>query len=205
MNESLWNCTAAELLVRASSADPTPGGGSVAAVTAAFGFALLQMAIGVTLATPDIATDAHANLVDAQAHSQALQRDAIDAVDRDVTEFDAVMAAYRLPRETEAERDARSQAIDDATVTATRGPLRLAEGAVAGIELVNGIEPLIKSTIVSDAQAGRDLLRGAALAALRTADINLVALEGRGHSEAPTLRRRRDAVASAAAGLGGQQ
>jgi formiminotetrahydrofolate cyclodeaminase len=162
------------------------------------------MAIGVTLAAPELATDTHASLVDAQARSQALQRDAVDAVDRDVTEFDAVMAGYRLPRETEEDREARSRAIDDATVTATRGPLGLAETALAGVELVNQIEPLIKRTIVSDAEAGRDLLRGAALAALRTADINLVALEGRAHSEAPELRRRREAVASAAAGLRGQ-
>lgn len=198
MNESLWNCTAAELLTRASSADPTPGGGSVAAVSAAFGFGLIQMAIAVTLAAAELAAEDLTRLRQAQARSEELQRDAVAAVDRDVAEFEAVMAGYRMPRGTDAEREARTREIDAATVTATRGPLGLAEAAIRGIVLVNQVEPLIRPSIVSDAQAGRDLLRGAALAALRTADINLVALEQRGHSEAAGLRRRRDDVAAAA-------
>ena len=199
VNESLWNRSAAELLARASSADPTPGGGSVAAVSAAFGFALVLMAIRVTLSTPELAVETVANLSSAQARIDELQHAAVAAVDRDVTDFDAVMAAYRLPRETEPQRQIRAEAIDAASVTATHGPLGLGEAAIAGIELVDEIEFLIKQSIVSDAQAGRDILRGAALAALRTADINLGPLEQRGHVEAADLRQRRDAVAASAA------
>lgn len=203
MSESLWNCTADELLRRASSADPTPGGGSVAAVAAAFGFGLVQMAIGVTLAGTDGAAHDRERLLGAQARLAELQGEAVMAVDRDVAEFDAVMAGYRMPRETDVEQAARREAIDAATVTATHGPLGLAEAAVGGIQLVNELEPLVKRSIVSDAQAGRDLLRGAALAALRTADINLAALEAGGHGAAPALRRRRDAAAVAVAGSEG--
>lgn len=170
----------------------------MAAVTAAFGFGLVQMAIAVTLIGPELAPENRARLLQAREKSERLQQDAVAAVDRDVADFDAVMAAYRLPRETEAEGQARSRAIDQATVTATHGPLVLAESAISGIELVDAIEPSIKRSIVSDAEAGRDLLRGAALAALRTADINLDSLEQRGHSEAAGLRRRRDDVATAA-------
>jgi methenyltetrahydrofolate cyclohydrolase len=56
------------------------------------------------------------------------------------------------------------------------------------------VEPLVKPTITSDVQAGCDLLRGAALAALRTADINLAALEQRDHPQAAAIRVRRDTV-----------
>lgn len=203
MSESLWNCTADELLRRASSTDPTPGGGSVAALTAAFGFGLVQMAIGVTLSGPDAAAGERARLPEAQARMRELQSKVVQAVDRDVVEFDALMAGYRMPRESEAERATRRRVIDDATVTATIGPLGLAGAAIDGIRLVNEIEPLIKRSIVSDAQAGRDLLRGAALAALRTVDINLVTLEAGAHREAPALRRRRDAAGFAAIGLEG--
>jgi formiminotetrahydrofolate cyclodeaminase len=132
-----------------------------------------------------------------------LQSKVVQAVDRDVVEFDALMAGYRMPRESEAERATRRRVIDDATVTATIGPLGLAGAAIDGIRLVNEIEPLIKRSIVSDAQAGRDLLRGAALAALRTVDINLVTLEAGAHREAPALRRRRDTAGFAAIGLEG--
>lgn len=201
VSESLWNCTADELLRRASSADPTPGGGSVAALTAAFGFGLVQMAIGVTLADPGGAADARARLVEAQAGLRELQNSVVDAVDRDVAEFDAVMAAYRMPRGNDADQAARLRAIDDATLVATRGPLGMAEAAIDGIRLANQVESLVKRTIVSDAEAGRDLLRGAACAALRTADINLVVLERSEHPDAPALRGRRDAAGSAVSSL----
>jgi hypothetical protein len=48
----LWVSTAEQLLQRTSSAEPTPGGGAIAAVTAAFGVGLVHMALEVTLAAP---------------------------------------------------------------------------------------------------------------------------------------------------------
>jgi methenyltetrahydrofolate cyclohydrolase len=202
VSSSLWNSQAEQLLQRASSTDPTPGGGAIAAVAAAFGMSLVRMAIGVTISAGDSAAGYAAQLAGAQSRARELQAGFVEAADRDVAEFDALMAGYRMPRDTDDERERRSRAIDEATLTATRGPLGLAEASVVGIALVDEIEPSIKATIVSDAQAGRDLLRGAALAALRTADINLTALEERGHFEATGLRERRDAVLRAAISSG---
>ncbi|MGH2835856.1 MAG: cyclodeaminase/cyclohydrolase family protein [Solirubrobacteraceae bacterium] len=199
MSESLWDCTADQLLRRASSTDPTPGGGAIAALTAAFGLGLVRMAVDISSAGGASAGGEQRRLADARSNARELQAQVAEAVDRDVEEFEAMMVGYRMPRDTDEQRSARQRAIADATVTATHGPLRLAELAVAGIALADEIESSVKSTIVSDVQAGRDLLRGAALAALRTADINLAALEQRSHAEAPALRRRRDAVRRAAA------
>jgi formiminotetrahydrofolate cyclodeaminase len=199
----LWDDTAERLLHRASSAEPTPGGGAVAGLAAAFGLALVLMAIEVSSSAAGLDPAELEALGEGRHRAQALQSHAAAAVDRDVAEFEAVMSGYRLPRATEAEQTARQQAIDAATITATLGPLSLAETAISGIELVGLIRPRIKPSIVSDADAGGDLLRGAALAALRTADINLVALEARGHAAAAALRQRRDAAARAVADLGG--
>lgn len=197
MTGSLWELTGEELLSRASSGAPSPGGGAIAAVAAALGLSLVQMAIEVTLAAPGDATASPDQLNEARHQARELQARLTEAADRDVAEFDALMAGYRLPRETDAERAARQRAIDDATVAATRGPLSLAESAGVASQLADRLEPLVKTTIVSDVQAGRDLLRGAALAAVRTADINLAALEARGHPESAAVRQRRDAVAAA--------
>jgi formiminotetrahydrofolate cyclodeaminase len=196
----LWVSTAEQLLQRTSSADPTPGGGAIAAVTAAFGVGLIQMAIEVTVAAPAGATTASAALTSARSRAVDLQAALVAGADGDVDEFDALMAAYRLPRENDAQRDARQQAIDAATVTAAHGPLRVAELAIVAVALGTEVEPLVKPTIVSDVLAGCDLLRGATLAALRTADINLTALEQRGHPEAAGIRERRDAVDRHASG-----
>jgi formiminotetrahydrofolate cyclodeaminase len=194
----LWVSTAEQLLQRTSSADPTPGGGAIAAVTAAFGVGLIQMAIEVTLARGDSAPGA---LADARRRAVELQMAIVVGADADVDQFNALMAAYRLPREVDDQCEVRRRAIDAATVTAAHGPLALAELAMAAVRLGGEVEPLVKPTVVSDVQGGCDLLRGAAFAALRTADINLGALEQHGHAAAAGIRARRDLVHAAAAGI----
>ncbi len=197
MGESLWALSAEELVDRTAAVDPTPGGGAIAAVTAAFGLSLVQMAVEISIAGSAGAGDDLAQLGDARNRALELRAQLMASVDRDAEEFDALMAAYRMPRATEAERELRVRAVDEATVTATEGPLGLAAAALVGIALGDEVEPLVKATIVSDVQAGRDLLGGAALAALRTADINLAGLERAGHREAVALRTRRDSLEGA--------
>jgi methenyltetrahydrofolate cyclohydrolase len=197
VGESLWTLNAEALVHRTAAVDPTPGGGAIAGVTGAFGLSLVQMAVEVSIAgSADTEGDLE-QLCDARDRALDLRAQLMATVDRDVEEFDALMAAYRLPRDTEVERELRVRAVDEATVTATEGPLGLADAALVGIALGDEVEPLVKATIVSDVQAGRDLLCGAALAALRTADINLAALERAGHREASVLRTRRDILEGA--------
>lgn len=197
MGQSLWALSAEELVRRTATVDPTPGGGAIAAVTAAFGLGLVQMAVEISLAGSAAAGGDPALLVDARQRALELRAQLMSAVDRDVEEFDALMAAYRMPRATEAERELRARAVEEATVTATEGPLGLAGAALVGIALGDEVEPLVKEMIVSDVKAGCDLLCGGALAALRTADINLAALERAGRLEAAALRTRRDLLEGA--------
>lgn len=185
---SLWSESLEQFVSHTASADPTPGGGSVAAVTGAFGVALLQMSIAVTGGD-----DLHAQ----DATLRNLRTAVEAAADEDVAVFHALLEAYQLPKTDDAEREARSTAIEQSTQTATDAPLRLAEALVAAIAISHEIEPLVKRSIVSDVLAGRDLIRGAAQAAIRTADINLSALERRGAEAAVALRTRRDAASRA--------
>lgn len=192
VSESLWTLDVGDLLTRTASSDPTPGGGSIAAVTAAFGLGLVQMAIAVT---DDDALTEHARRAD------DLAARIVPAADGDVADFTALMAAYGLPRGDADETAARSGQIETATVAATTRPLELIATLVESIRLSVTVEPLVKRSIVSDVLAGRDLLLGAARAAVRTADINLVALERSGSSSAADLRGRRDRLMQAIEGL----
>lgn len=202
MDTSLWTLPAGELLDRTASADPTPGGGSVAAVTASLGLGLVLMSVEVTLA------GAHRDDADTDPDRlRQTRREGVEllgrlraAADRDVAEFESVMAAYRLPRGDEAEVAARREAVATALVSATEGPLELVEQVLAGIALADRLKPSVSATVVSDTLAGRDLLIGAARAALRTADINLGPLERREDPRAAGLRERRDAAERALPG-----
>ena len=167
-------------------------------MAAAFGLSLVRMTLEITVSPSVSDAGALTQLADAQARARELQAGLVAAADRDIDQFEALMAGYRMPRETDDQRAARRRAIDEATVAATEGPLGIAEASVIGISLCDQIEPLVKATVISDVQAGRDLLRGATLAALRTADINLAALEQSGHPERAVLCQRRDAAYRAA-------
>ena len=188
MGESLWSARADELLARTASADPTPGGGSIAAISGAFGLALVQMALAVT-DDPELA--------DHQRRADDLRAAVVPAVDGDVDDFAALMAAYRLPRTDDAERAARLEAVEKAGIAATKRPLDLVSRFVEALTLATEVEPLVKRSIVSDVRAGRDLLVGASRAAVRTADTNLEALDRSGSPQAQPLRARRDALVRA--------
>jgi formiminotetrahydrofolate cyclodeaminase len=186
VSENLWEASAAQLLLRTASADPTPGGGAIAAVVAAFGVGLVQMALRVTLAgTSGTAT---AELKQADTRAGQLRELFTRAAEEDTRAFDALMEAYRMPRESEADQAARHAAIGAATLSATRTPLALARAVADAVALADAVAPLVKASITSDVLAGRDLLRGAGLAALRTAEINLPALAASGQAEAVELR-----------------
>lgn len=184
MSESLWELSARELLDRTASSAPTPGGGSIAAVTGALGLGLVIMALEVTA---DPALD------EPLAEARQVLTEVTRGADADVADFGALMAAYGMPKDAAG----RAEAITAATLTATRSPLSLVAGCVRGIELADRVEPLVKRDIRSDVIAGRDILRGAVGAALGTVDINLRALERASSPEAPELRARRDALAAA--------
>lgn len=188
MTESLWTASADDLLQRTASADPTPGGGSVAAISGALGVALVQMALAVT---DDPA------LADHGTRLAALRETVAAAADRDVADFTALMAAYRLPRDDDRQRAHRTERIKEASITATDSPLRLAEALVEAVAISREVEPLVKASIVSDVLAGRDLALGAARAAVRTADINLAQLRRSSSPALPDLQARRTAVLAA--------
>ena len=182
---SLWDESASALLSATASVEPTPGGGSIAAISGALGTGLVQMAIAIT------GDDA----LQEQAERLCVLRDDIAAAaDGDVHDFGALMAAYRLPRGDDAEREARSRAVEAATIAAAERPLALVESLRDVLTLARGLEDLVKPGIRSDVLAGEDLVTGAARAAVRTADINIDALLRRSSTAAEELRARRDAL-----------
>lgn len=195
MSDSLWTARADDLLSSTASSAPTPGGGSVAAIVGAFGIGLMQMAIAVTgqgrIPAEGAELEGHASTL------RSLQERVVPAADDDVRDFAAVMAAYGLPNTDDTERQARDAAIERASIPATERPLALAGQLVAALTLSRAVEPLVKRSVVSDVLAGRDVVAGAARAAIRTADINLRQLDRLDSPAAPGLRARRDELADA--------
>lgn len=100
---------------------PAPGGGSASALCGAQGAALVSMVAGLTIGKKKYPDDQE--LCAEVAVKASKLKDALLAqVDKDTEAFNLVSAAFKLPKETDEEKAARSKAIADATLIATQVP-----------------------------------------------------------------------------------
>ena len=161
-----------EFLDRTASASPTPGGGSVAAVTGALASALVAMVARLTDRKKgyEQAWELAGEAVD---RADRLTADLHAAAQEDVRSFEAYMAALRLPKGSPEERRARRAALAEATRRATAAPLAIAAACAEILNVAKRLAPVANRHAVSDIGAAAHLAAAAAGAALLTAEINL--------------------------------
>jgi len=157
--------TTTELLDRFASADPTPGGGSAAALAGAAAAALVTMVCRMPKTRTGDPRE-RARLDEALARATEAGRRLREAVDEDSAAYDAVMAAYRLPKATGDEKAARKRAVDAAVSVATEVPLRTAEACLVVLAAADAAAGNGNPNATSDARTAAALawagLRGAA-------------------------------------------
>ena len=118
-----------EVLRAISSEDPTPGGGSVAALVLAHSHSLAMMVSRLTIRSEKWA-DGHNSARKAIENSEIGISKAISLANDDAAAFNSVMDAYKLPKSTENEQKIRKEAIQDSTLNAAEVPLETAEEAI---------------------------------------------------------------------------
>jgi methenyltetrahydrofolate cyclohydrolase len=158
-----------------ASAAPAPGGGAAAAMLAAIGAALVSMVCELTVGKPRYAE--HEDVMRAALASAAeFLAEARRLADADAVAFGAVSEAYRRPKGTEAERVARTEAIQVALVGAAGVPLRTAAVAAGIVELSERILPGANVNVLSDVAVAASSARAALAAAEVNVEINVAAL-----------------------------
>jgi methenyltetrahydrofolate cyclohydrolase len=151
-----------------ASAAPTPGGGSAAAVVGAMSAALVSMVCNVTLGKKG-QEGVESEMKAVLDLSEGLRARLTAMVAADIAAFDGLMAAYRLPKASEAEKGSRGAAIQDNLRAATETPLECARACAEVIALSRRAGQSGYSGVVSD--AGVAAL--SANAALRSAALNV--------------------------------
>ncbi len=151
-----------------ASQSATPGGGSAAAIIGAMGAALVSMVCNLTIGKKKYA-DVEDEMTNVLNEAERLRRTLTDMIQDDVQAFDAVMGAYRMAKETDAEKAARSEAIQVALKQATVVPLACCKVAREVIDLAGVAAEKGNLNVISDAGVG--VL--AAYAALRSAALNV--------------------------------
>lgn len=165
----------ADLLDAFASNEPVPGGGSASAVAGALGASLLLMVAGMPK-TKSGTPEETADLAEAAARLRPLRDRLTMLVDKDSEAYNAVVAAFKLAKETDEEKAARKRAIQARTRQATDVPLdtmRASRDALRHAVIVarNG-----NRNAASDIGVALELLLAAVKGAGLNVDINLGAL-----------------------------
>jgi formiminotetrahydrofolate cyclodeaminase len=158
-----------------ASASPAPGGGAAAAVANAIAAALVSMVCNLTIGKPKFA-DVEPAMRDVLTEATTLRRESLGVAGDDAAAFDAVIAAYRLPRQTADEQAARTAAIQDALVAAAEVPLRLAGLAADVIALAERIVDDANPNVVSDVAVAASSARAALEAAVVNVEVNVASI-----------------------------
>jgi formiminotetrahydrofolate cyclodeaminase len=155
---------------------PAPGGGCVAALAASLAASLVAMVCGLTIGKAAYA-GVQAEMVDTLAAANGLKEELLQAMEEDWTAFQNVLAAYRLPKEHEPERQARRAAIQEALQGATLVPLGVAEKASAVQNLARVVAEKGNRNASSDAGVAMEMAKAAAEGALLNIQINLAGIK----------------------------
>jgi formiminotetrahydrofolate cyclodeaminase len=176
MSEQLLDRTVHQFLDELASGAPAPGGGSVAALTGAMAAGLLTMVCDLTIGKQAYAAfEDEARAI--RARAEVLRAELQSLLQADVDVFTGLMAAYKLPRATDADAASRRAAIQRATRAATEVPLRTARAVAALLPLCLPLARQGSRNAVSDVGVAAQLIRAAVPSALLNVDINLPVLE----------------------------
>jgi len=166
-------------LDRLAGSDPTPGGGSAAAIMGAMGAALVSMVCNVSFGKKGYEA-AEPELRNILARSEELRGRLAAMVAEDVAAFDGLMAAYKLPKSSDEEKSRRAETIQTSLKRATEVPLECARACSEVVLLARRAADLGYKHVISDVGVGV----AAADAALRGAALNVFI-------NAPSLKNRR--------------
>jgi formiminotetrahydrofolate cyclodeaminase len=165
-----------------ASGKPTPGGGSAAAISGAMGAALVSMVCNVTIGKKGY-DGVEAEMRAVLAASESVRRRLTAMVADDIAAFDSIMAAYKLPKASDAEKAQRAAAIQTGLRRATETPLECARACAEVIALARRASEHGYLNVISDGGvgvlAGYTGLRSAAL----NVYINTPALKDREFAE----------------------
>ena len=178
----LASMTLTEFAEETASESPAPGGGSISAYVGALGVSLGTMVANLSAHKRgwDDRWEAFSEVAE---RGMALQVRLLQLVDEDTAAFDAIMAAFGLPKGNEAQKAERSAAIQAATLGAMETPLEVAELALASMEVMADMAERGNPNSVTDAGVGALCARTAVLGAVMNVRVNAADLKDRVKAE----------------------
>jgi glutamate formiminotransferase/formiminotetrahydrofolate cyclodeaminase len=166
-----------------SNPEPTPGGGTAAAVGGAIGASLLMMVAGLPKTRTGTAQERVA-LDEARAALASVRERMLVLADQDTEAYNGVIAAYRMAKATDDEKGTRKQAIQKSMRLASDVPLDTLRTAAEAMRMACTIAQYGNPSAASDLRVALELLEAAAAGAAANVQINLQTLDDEAYRKA---------------------
>ncbi|MGE4414081.1 MAG: glutamate formimidoyltransferase [Bacteroidales bacterium] len=176
--KKLADLTCRGFALETASESTAPGGGSVSALMGSLGAALGTMVANLSSHKPGW-DDRWQYFAEWAEKGQKIIEEMLYLVDEDTNSFKRILDAFGLPKGSEAEKDARSKAIQEATLYATEIPLRTMQVAYNAFDLAEAMVKEGNPNSVSDAGVGALALRAAVFGGYMNVRINSSDLKDR--------------------------
>lgn len=153
--------TLKEFVLKVASESPTPGGGSVAGLCTALGASLISMVVALTK---------NASLDDCYNELEKIRREALELVDKDAKSFEQVIAAFKLPKDTDEQKEKRKVSIQSALKQASIVPLETMKLSLRLLKIARLVADKGNPNAISDVGVGSL----AAMAAIKGGGYNVL-------------------------------
>ena len=170
------NMTVQEFAMQTASNEPVPGGGSISALAGSLAAALTEMVAGLTIGKKKYA-EVEEEMKAAIEPMHEICEHLLDDIKRDSESFDLYMQALTLPKETEEEKAARQEAMQNGLKAAVAVPLSVAKRAYEIMPYAEVMVTKGNKTAVTDALVATMMARTAVLGALFNVKINLESIK----------------------------
>lgn len=174
-SKKLVDLTASGFADETASESPAPGGGSVSAYMGALGAALGTMVANLSAHKPGW-DDQWEMFSDWAEKGRSILDRLMHLVDEDTKAFNQIMAVFSMPKNTEEEKAARAEALEEATVNAARVPLETMRTAYESFDLLEAMAREGNPNSISDVGVGALAVRSAILGAQLNVRINAVGI-----------------------------
>ncbi len=164
--------TLQQFVEQLASSSPAPGGGAAAALSGALAASLVAMVCRLTIGRKNY-QDITPELEIILARAEDRRRVLMELMEADAAAYDRVIAAYKLPKETEADKTARNQAVQHALKEAAEVPYQIAGACADIMDMMLPVAAKGNKNAASDAGSAVLLAEAGLGSALLNVQINL--------------------------------
>lgn len=161
-----------------ASKEPVPGGGGASALGGALGAALGQMVANLTVGKKRYA-DVEEEMQQSLIRLRELQEELMALADQDAEVFAPLARAYKMPSETEEQKEEKARVMEERLLAASLVPLQMMEKASAVLNILEELEKKGSRMAVSDVGVAVQFARAALLGAVMNVYINTRSMEDR--------------------------